>query len=163
MSEDLENTADEFHQFIAHFKSVMLATTDAEGNPECSYAPFIRYENNFYIFVSELAIHTRNLLLNKKACLLFIEDEDKTKNVFARRRATIGVSATESDPASSAARSILDQMEKELGNTMQLLRGLSDFHLLALKPLEASYTAGFGKAYRLTGNGLSQIEHLSRR
>ena len=59
--------------------------------------------------------------------------------------------------------SILEQMEQELGNTMQLLRRLSDFHLLALKPQEASYTAGFGKAYRLTGNGLSQIEHLSRR
>lgn len=163
MTQDLHQTTEDFEHFITGFRSVILATSDTSGSPESSYAPFIRHEGIFYIFVSELAIHTRNMLANPQACLLFIEDEDKTANIFARKRATIRAEAAEISRSGSEASIILDLLEAAHGNTMQLLRGLSDFHLLALTPSEATYTAGFGKAYRLSGNSLSQIEQVRKR
>ena len=73
------------------------------------------------------------------------------------------MNAEEIHRKSAEAERLLDNMEAALGNTVQLLRGLGDFHLFVLHPVEASYTEGFGKAYRLTGNSLSQVEHLNRR
>lgn len=163
MNQDHQKIAQDFSEFIDGFNSLILSTCNSDAVPEASYAPFIRDGNTFCIFVSELAVHTRNLLNNPQASLLFIEDEDKTRNLFARRRATITVKAEEIHRKSAEAERLLDKMEAVLGNTVQLLRGLGDFHLFVFHPVEASYTEGFGKAYRLTGNSLSQVEHLNRR
>ena len=163
MNQDHQKIAQDFSEFIDGFNSLILSTCNSDAVPEASYAPFIRDENVFCIFVSELAVHTRNLFNSPQASLLFIEDEDKTRNLFARRRATITVNAEEIPRSAPDADRLLDNMEAALGNTVQLLRGLGDFHLFVLHPVEASYTEGFGKAYRLTGNSLSQVEHLNRR
>lgn len=163
MNQDHQKITQNFSEFIDGFNTLILSTCNSDAVPEASYAPFIRDGNTFCIFVSELAVHTRNLINNPRASLLFIEDEDKTQNLFARRRANITVKAEEIPRKSAEAKRLLDKMEAVLGNTVQLLRNLDDFHLFALHPVEASYTEGFGKAYRLTGNSLSQVEHLSRR
>lgn len=154
----------EWDAFVGGFASVMLATADAGGNCEASYAPVLRHDGCLYIYVSELAVHTRNLLTGTgSASLLFIEDEASCRNIFARRRSSIQVTATEVARDAEHWLAIMEQMEQRFGNMMQLLRTLSDFHLLQLTPAEGSYTAGFGKAYRLSGEGLSHIEHLQRR
>ena len=81
----LKQALREFHAFVASFDSVMLATINDEGDtpvPEASYAPVLVRDGKYYIFVSELALHTRNLLRNKSASLLFIEDESNSNNIF---------------------------------------------------------------------------------
>jgi len=154
----------EWDAFVSGFASVMLATADAGGNCEASYAPVLRHDGRFYMYVSELAVHTRNLLAGTGSpSLLFIEDEAGCRNIFARRRSSIQVTATEVARDSDGWLAIMEALEQRFGNMMQLLRTLSDFHLIELTPSEGSYTAGFGKAYRLSGDGLSHIEHLQRR
>ena len=167
----LQQALREFHAFVASFDSVMLATVNAEeGNtqsdaaiPEASYAPVLVHEGRYYIFVSELALHTRNLLHNPTAALLFIEDETRSSNVFARQRASVRVQAEEVAREAEHWHRVINLMEEKFPKMMPLLRTLIDFHLLQLTPQSGSYTAGFGKAYELSGDGLQEIRHISRR
>lgn len=159
---ELAGIQQEFREFIAAFASAQLATVNAERWPEASYAPLLQHEQKFYIYVSELAAHTQNLLARPQASLLFIEDERQARNVFARQRAVLQVSATEISRDSGHWQQILQRMEDRFGSTMELLRSLPDFHLFALTPLSGSYVKGFGKAYRLQGEDLAQITHQQR-
>jgi putative heme iron utilization protein len=68
---------------------VLLATVDAEGNPNSSYAPFVQEGNTFYILVSFMAKHTKNLSEGRKTSVMFIEDESATKQIYARERLTL--------------------------------------------------------------------------
>ncbi|WP_379969111.1 pyridoxamine 5'-phosphate oxidase family protein [Epilithonimonas sp. UC225_85] len=48
-------------ELISKTQSLILATVDAEGTPNASYAPFVEIDNKFYILVSFMAKHTKNL------------------------------------------------------------------------------------------------------
>ncbi|MEL6162879.1 MAG: pyridoxamine 5'-phosphate oxidase family protein [Cyanobacteria bacterium J06628_3] len=76
-------------------RTVVLGTVNADNVPSISYAPFVIDETkNIYIFVSEFSTHTFNLQANPKASVMLIEDETKSKQIFARRRLTYSCSAT---------------------------------------------------------------------
>ncbi len=65
----------------------MLSTVTGQGKPESSYAPYVRDEQGvFYIYASELAGHTQNMLQSHKVSILFIQPEGEAKNLFARER-----------------------------------------------------------------------------
>lgn len=153
----------EQHQFRQQCKTLILATLNGEQWPEASYAPFVEDEvGNHYIFVSELAAHTRHLLDNKKVSWMLIADEQDTRQLFARQRfSCIGdVQTVPRDSDEFDTR--LEQMQQRFGDVIDLLRGLGDFHLLRLLPKRATYVRGFGQAYALSGKGLNQIEHVKR-
>jgi putative heme iron utilization protein len=76
--------APKVRELIAKTQSLILATVDAEGNPNSSYAPFVEIDNKFYILVSFMAKHTKNLSEGRKVSAMFIEDESATKQVYAR-------------------------------------------------------------------------------
>ena len=76
----------EFQALRDSLKTVQLATIDSDGNPQASYAPCVWIENDCYLYLSELARHTQNLIANPAISLLLIESEDKSKNLFSRRR-----------------------------------------------------------------------------
>lgn len=153
----------EYRAFLANFKTVLLASSSADNQPEASYAPYVAVGHDYYIYVSELATHTRNLLETGRCSLLFIEDEANTNNLFARRRLTFQCTATDIGRDSPAATAILDQFSESFGKFMQLLRTLPDFHLFRLSPQSGNYVAGFGKAYALSGEGLAEINHRDMR
>ncbi|BBB28970.1 conserved hypothetical protein [Neptunomonas japonica JAMM 1380] len=127
--------------------SLQLATVDKNGMPHVSYAPFIRQNEHFFIFVSQLASHTEHLKDKPNASIMIIKDEAGCRNLFARERCIVEVSTEALAPDTTG--SILDQMEVELGTTMALLRTLPDFVLFKLTAVEARYIAGFGKAFEL--------------
>jgi len=141
-------------------QSVLLSTLNTAGNPEISYAPAIREEGGFYIFVSELAAHTANLLSHPNCSVLFIQDEPESHNIFARERLTYQCEVTTVERDSAKGIEILEQMETELGQTVQLLRSLPDFHLFRLKPTSGSYVVGFGKAFEVDPAS-GELIHLS--
>lgn len=141
-------------------KSALMATLSAAGVPESSYAPYIRDDKGcFYIFVSELAAHTQNLLANPVCSLFFIEDESSARNLFARERLSFRCRVGQIARDAAEYELMLDQMEAEHGNTVGLLRGLGDFRLFALMPEEGSYVVGFGKAFEVNPSDGSLI-HL---
>jgi len=150
----------EANAFLEQFKTLLLATVSEDGHPDCSYAPFLRDERgHLYIFVSELAQHTKNLLTNPRASLMFTAAETDSKNLFARQRLTLETKASYIPRENSAWPAILDDMETRFGNTIELLKTLPDFHLIRFEVFTGNYVQGFAKAYSLTGPELEIIEH----
>ena len=81
--DNLTSAQKEFQNLRETLKTVQLATLNSDGQPEASYAPFVWFEQNYYLYLSELAKHTSNLLGNSSVTLLFIESEESSPNLFA--------------------------------------------------------------------------------
>lgn len=146
--------------FLEQFRTLLMATVSEDNRADCSYAPFWRDERgDLYIFVSELAQHTRNLLANPHASLLFIGNEADSKNLFARQRLTLEVHATRIPRKDPQWPDILNAMESHLGNTIALLKSLPDFHLIRFTVQQGNYVQGFAKAFALTGPELDIVKH----
>jgi putative heme iron utilization protein len=74
-------------EFLAGFRSILMATTSADGVPDASYAPFVRIDDNaFYVNLSELSTHTGNLLTTPRVSVMLLQAENDTKQLFARKR-----------------------------------------------------------------------------
>lgn len=158
-NKDLDTLLKAYREFISGFKTVLIASTSSLNSPEASYAPYVVADGNYYIFISELAVHTQNLHQTKVASLLFIEDEAATQNLFARRRVNLQCTAEEVARDSLNYQQVLVLFHERFGKFMQLLQALPDFHLFCLTPNSGNYVAGFGKAYSLSGQDLSQVQH----
>lgn len=153
-SQELTELAQRCRAFINSHSTLILSTLSKDGNPEISYAPFIRDDNGaFYIFISELAHHTGNLMA-KPECSLFIgQPEQEQKNPFACERVVFNCRASEIMRDDPSFEIHLDQMQAIFGNTLKLLRGLGDFHLFELAPLSGQYTKGFASAFTINPDG----------
>ena len=156
---DLNEVMEECRGFPAQFKSLHLATCNATGEPEASYAPYIEHEGCYYVYTSELSAHTANLTASGRCAVLFIESEAQTKHVFARRRLTLQCTATECPRSAPQFEPLMDLFVEKFGNFMEMLRTLADFHLYQLRPHSGGYVAGFARAYTLEGVGLRTIKH----
>jgi hypothetical protein len=161
MSEDGEGLAAigaEAARFRAGFRTAVIATVGSDGGPEASYAPYIADDaGHFFICVSGLARHTRNLAQTGKADLLFIQDEDAAANPFARVRLSYACRAEPVARDGAEWVDLMDRFEREFGPIVPVLRALPDFRLFRLIPLSGRYVRGFGQAYDLEGASLSGV------
>jgi len=145
---DLKEQAVAYQALIQQQQTMLLSTVNEQGEAESSYAPYIRDEDGvFYIYVSDLASHTQNMLQHGKASVLFIQSENQASNLFARERVTFQCAVKEIQANAEIYPVQLSKMKQCLGETIELLAGLSGFHLLALQPVSGRYIKGFGKAY----------------
>ena len=157
-SKSEETLQSEIREFRDGFRSVTLATVNADGVPEASYAPCVsNAAGNHYVFVSGLARHTRDLEETGTASLLFIEDEQATRNIFARRRLSYRCDATLVKRESHEYEVILHTFSEIFGKVMQTLQQLPDFHLFRLSPSTGRYVSGFGQAFELEGQRVVQL------
>ena len=151
-----------FVHFKQNVQTLQLSSLTSEGKPYASYSPFVIDEQgNFYIFISQLAGHTQNLIDNPQASILLIEDEADARQIFARQR--ISYQCTVEIVTSEEADYLiqLNAMQTRFGNVMELLQTLPDFILFRLTPYQGQYVLGFGKAYTLVGEGLLSLEHIN--
>jgi len=147
---DLLHAAEAYRQLIDAQQTLLLSTCSTNLQPDISYAPFVRDEQgHFYIFISELAKHTLNLLQNPKASALFIEPEAGCRNLFARARVVFQCRVRAIAPGEPGHDHRLQALENKFGTVVALLRTLPDFHLIELTPETGQYVAGFGKAYAI--------------
>lgn len=145
---------------IEDMRTLQLSTVGVDGIPHCGYTPYLhRAPGSFYIFVSQLAAHTRNLLANGTAAIMIIADEQSTSQIFARTRVTYLCEAKRLAPDSPDYDLVLDDYQQRHGKMAGLLRQLPDFVLFQLQPKSGQFVMGFGKAYTLTGDNLSVFEH----
>ena len=160
----LEMIRAEAQAFHHRFTTVMLATVSEEGHPHASYAPYIQdTEGSFWVFLSELARHTPNLLHCPRASLLFLEDEPDMQQAFARKRITYEgrvIEIAREDPLFGPR---LDRMAERQGPIIGVLRTLKDFHLFKIVPERAIYVRGFGEAFTLEGSDLEGIDWIRDR
>ena len=156
-----ESLEESFTNFKQSVKTLQLSTLTAEGKPNASYSPFVvDKQGNFYIFVSQLASHTQDLLANPQASILLIQDEADARQIFARRRISYQCDVEIVSDDSSDYLLMLNALEERFGNVVELLRTLPDFILFKLTPFQGQYVKGFGKAYKLVGDGLLELEHI---
>ena len=141
----------------------MLATADADGVPDASYAPFVDaggHDGALLILVSGLARHTANLLQRRRVSVMLIEDESAAGQIFGRRRVTYACRVEPVVRDSAAWKSGLDALQARHGAVVTMLRDLKDFQLLRLVPEGGSLVLGFGKAWRLGGPGCATVEAM---
>lgn len=149
-----------FQQFMANFQTAVIGSLSTEGEPEVSYAPIIQHQACFYIYISELASHTNNLKQHPQAELLFIEDESKANNLFARERARLKVIAEIIPRDTRVWTEIIGLFSHQHPQMMALLSHMQDFQLFKLTPQQAHYVAGFAQTYSLTGEQLSNVQQV---
>ncbi len=149
-----------YQQLLQSQQTLLLSTVTEQGKPELSYAPYVRDQKGvFYIYVSELAAHTKNLQQSGIASLLLIQPEEQATNLFARERVMFECECHELEKQNECYDQQMLIMKEKFGDTVELLQSLPDFHLFALSPVNGKYIAGFGKAFSIdTTNDVLQFE-----
>jgi putative heme iron utilization protein len=151
--QELEDFSKRYHELLASQQTLLLSTASANDVPDISYAPFVRDNAGlFYIYVSDMACHTANLLNNPQASILFIRPESETPNLFARERAVLSCSVKEIIRDDEIYTDRIQALQDKFGEVVNLLRSLSDFHLFALRPESGRYIVGFGRAFTINMN-----------
>src|SRR3989339_721186 len=146
-------TTIEVESFLETFQTLIIASLTSEGEAHASTAPYVRMGNDFYILISTVAQHGRNLLINPKISVLFVEDESQCIQPFARKRVTIEANVSEVTREDERFMSVIERLcahfEPELVTS---LTQMGDFHLFKHSPKSGSVVMGFGRAYRLDYN-----------
>lgn len=143
-------------RLLSEQQSLLLSSRRLDGDTDISYAPFVREAGVFYIFVSSLAAHTRNLQSHPKVSVLFIQPESEADNAFARQRLTFDCEVRAVAKDDNLYNCQLDAMQAKFGAIVSVLRTLPDFRLLALTPTDGRLVAGFGQTYSIDGQGRVQ-------
>lgn len=152
----------EIQEFRQQRKTIQLATVDNEGKPNVSYAPFVVHESGYYVLISEIARHARNLEINPQVSLMLIEDEDQSKQLFARKRLTFDAVASIVSRNSSEWEQVINELEQRFGEIVTGLSQLEDFKLFCLKPVQGLFVKGFGQAFQVSGDDLVDFVHLEQ-
>lgn len=152
----------EIQEFRDSRKTLQLATVDCEGKPNVSYAPFVLLEDGYYVLISEIARHARNLLQNPDVSLMLVEDEDSSKQLFARKRLTFDATAILIDREEVNWQLAVDEMKHRFGDIIDGLSSLEDFKMFRLKPIQGLFVKGFGQAFQVSGGDLVDFVHLEQ-
>jgi len=162
MDSVFKEAINEKNELILNMKSIILSTICDRNTPNSSYAPSIRGGNgDFYVYVSELSKHTRNILQNSRISAMIIEDESKADNLFARKRLTMDCNAQKIERGVDEWEETLNEMRSKLGDTIKFLKDMTDFHLFKLVPINGLLVYGFGKAFKFKDGNLDSFSHLN--
>ncbi|MDL0088953.1 HugZ family heme oxygenase [Campylobacter gastrosuis] len=137
--------------FINGFKTLIISSIK-DGFANSSYAPFIRQDDNFYICISSVAAHYEAIRQNPdKISILFIQNENEAKSLFARVRASFNAVCEFVDD--SLKDSYLDIFEANFKNesALKFIRDMKDFHIVKISPKNGRFVKGFGSAYDTNG------------
>ena len=150
----------EIQEFKAQVKTLMLATIDNDGMPNVSYAPFVIHNGEYKVFISTIARHARNLQENPKVSLMLIEDESKSRQIFARRRLSFDASVRVITREEAEWEESIQALKNRHGELMDELVKLKDFHLFSFKPTKGLFVKGFGQAFEVSDEDLVSFVHL---
>jgi len=145
-------------KFISNIQTAIIGTIDFSNHPFSSYAPYIYDENHFYIYISDIATHAKNIQANPNASLFFTEDENKTENIFARKRISLQCVSRKIERDSSRFEEVLSLFEDKFDvSTVVMLKKMTDFNLYELEVKAGEATFGFGEAYTVGGDDMNTL------
>ena len=145
-------------EFISTIQTAIIGTLDKNNHPFSSYAPYVYDANRFYVYLSDIATHAKNLQRNPRASLFFVEDESKTENVFARKRVSLQCDSTKIERGSERFEEVLGLFaEKFDAKMVATLKKMLDFNLYEFKVMYGEATFGFGKAYFVGGENMDEL------
>ena len=150
----------EIKEFRQERRTLQLATVDEEGRPNVSYAPFVQNQEGYFVLISDIARHARNLKANPQVSLMMIEDEESSKQLYARKRLTFDAQASVVERETELWTQVIAQMQERFGEIIDGLSQLQDFSLFNLKAENGLFVKGFGQAYQVSGDDLVDFVHL---
>ncbi|MEZ9241209.1 heme utilization protein HutZ [Vibrio splendidus] len=150
----------EIKEFRQERRTLQLATVDEEGRPNVSYAPFVQNQEGYFVLISDIARHARNLKANPQVSLMMIEDEESSKQLYARKRLTLDAQASVVERETELWTQVIGQMQERFGEIIDGLSQLQDFSLFNLKAENGLFVKGFGQAYQVSGDDLVDFVHL---
>ena len=160
----IDEVLKEKKKLINTMDSAILGTVNSKNEPNSSYAPFgFDEDGNFYIYISELSKHTKNIIQNPKISIMIIEDEKSSQTIFARKRLTIMGNGRKINRESKEWETKIKIMENKFDETFKYLKNMEDFHLFQITPEYGLLVYGFGKAFKLVGSKLMDISHLNEK
>ncbi len=143
-----DSAAEAVARFRRDFKTVVLGTAGADGEPAASVAAAILGEDlAFYAYVSGLAVHTRHLAANPRASVLLVEDEAAAGQLLARRRLTFACRARMLERTAPDFARRTGELRAKFGAVFDMLVTLPDFVLVRLEPQRGRLVVGFGAAF----------------
>ena len=149
-------------EFLAGFRSLLMATVSADGIPDASYAPFVRIDDNaFYVNLSELSTHTGNLLSTPRVSVMFLQAEDDSKQLFARKRLSFDADVELVPRDTARWCQVMDLFADKFGDIMDLIRPLRDFKLFRFQLRSGVYVRGFAQAYPMEDPELAQFRQVN--
>lgn len=151
----------EVREFRDSRKTLQLATINADGIPNATYAPFAFDSNGYYILVSDIAAHGKNLKTNRNVSILMIEDESECKNIYARKRLTFDTRAELVERHTQQWQQGISALKARFGEMVDNLSQLGDFNLYCLVPDSGRYVKGFGQAFVISGDDMLDFIHLT--
>jgi len=92
--------------------------------------------------------------------ILFIEDEARTKNFFARKRFTCQCSVDVVESESAEWRTTMSLFKKKFGKVFAMILPLPDFTLFRLIPSGGLYVRGFGQAFEVSAD-MKNSKHVT--
>lgn len=145
-------------EFIQTIQTAIIGTLDSKGQPFSSYAPYIYDNHRFYVYISDIATHAKNIQANPNASLFFVEDESKTDNLFARKRVSLQCDSQKIERASERFEEVLGLFaEKFDAKMVATLQKMLDFNLYEFQTIYGEATFGFGKAYFVGGEHMDTL------
>ena len=147
-------------KLLSSRKTLVMATADKNGAPNVSYAPFVYPAPLLYVYTSSRSRHTRNMMETAKASVMFIEDEERTRNFFARKRFTYQCSVELVGRETTEWRTVMSHFERKFGKVFDLIRPLPDFGLFRLIPDDGLYVRGFGQAFEISSD-MKNSKHVT--
>lgn len=145
-------------EFIQQIQTVILGTLDKGGLPFSSYAPYVYDQNRFYVYISDIATHAKNLKRTPKASLFFVEDESKTNNLFARKRVSLQCESRLINRDDERFDEVMALFAQKFDAKMvATLQKMLDFNLYEFQTTYGEATFGFGKAYFIGGEHMDEL------
>ena len=144
-----EEIIEEFQTFSQDKHSLILSTVNSDNTPLTSYSPFVENENNYYICISSMLPHYKNIIQTKKTHVLLMEDESQAAHIYARKRLYFNASCSLVEDEEA----IFKLFDNRYGDKLSFLRSMKDFKIIKLTPAEKSLVLGFGAAYKMGRNG----------
>lgn len=143
--------------FLNNFQSVVISTLNEDKTPFTSYAPFIKKDSKYYVYISTMARHTRNMEKDNNTSLFFVEDEKTAGNIFARKRVVLECNSKRLARDNDKFEELMDNFEEVHGKTVQMLRGMKDFSIYEFQVKGGEAIFGFGEAYDVGGENFEQL------
>lgn len=141
---------------LLHTRPVAALGTLHRGDPAVSMVPFAlpAGETRVFIHVSALATHTADMQRHPRVSLLVMAEPGAAPSPQGLPRVTLQADARtlpreEADYVAARA-AYLDRFPSA-SQTFEL----GDFSIVALQPVSARLVAGFGRAYSLVGDSLT--------
>ena len=147
-------------RFQTNARTLQLACALMDEVPCLTYAPFIYMEGHFFILLNRSQHSAEVLEQKRKAAVMIIEDESRSRRLLARRHLRYSVSTTHVPEHSLYWKAAMAQLNKQFGG-YKAQEDHSEQTLFCLTPYEGTYSQSNGEQVHLDDEALAQIFAIS--